>query len=58
MSTESKFAFPKTAIIIFCLIYLLNIPRNNQKPLSFSLLLFSLASYLASYISANGKNNL
>ena len=32
MATEWAFAFLNTAIIIFCLIYSLNIPHSNQNP--------------------------
>ena len=35
MSTEWEFAFLNTVIIIFCLIYSLNIPHSNQNPSSF-----------------------
>ena len=53
--TEWKFAFLNTAIIIFCLIYSLNIPHSNQNPSSFSWFVSSLACYLYSYISANDE---
>ena len=36
MRTEWAFAFLNTAIVIFCLIYSLNIPHNNQNTLFFS----------------------
>ena len=35
MATEWEFAFLKTAIIIFCLIYSLNIPHSTQNPYFF-----------------------
>ena len=44
MLTERKFAFLNTAIMIFCLIYSLDIPHINQNPSSFSWFFSSLAS--------------
>ena len=32
MTTEWVFAFPNTAVVIFCLMYCLNIPHSNQNP--------------------------
>ena len=33
MPTEGEFTFINVVMIIFCLIYFLNIPRSNQNPL-------------------------
>ena len=45
MSTSWKLAFLNSAMIIFCLIYSLNIPHSNQNLDSF----FSLESHLANF---------
>ena len=55
MSTEWKFAFLNTAIIIFCLMYSLNTPHSNQN-LSFFLLKDQYQSLL--YISATSHRTV
>ena len=50
MSMEWKFAFLHTDIIIFCLIYSLNIPHSNQNPSCFS--------WFIKILSINGESLL
>ena len=49
MSTEWKYAFLNSFIIIFCLMYSLNIPHSNQNLSSFSWFLSSVAYHLATF---------
>ena len=56
MSTEWKFAFLNTVVIIFCLVYSLNIPHSNQNPSFFSWFLSSLTTFRRMARSSHENN--